>query len=133
MKQAYDQRPPARATQPADLQSRYVDAAAMPWQPTEFPGIDMKILYADADTGMSTILFRMAPGAVVPLHEHTAVEQTYVLSGRLVDDEGEAGEGGFVWRPGGNVHIARAPEGAVFLSVFMKPNRFFGGAKFFTE
>ena len=33
----------------------------------------------------------MAPGAVVPLHEHTAFEQTYVLEGRLTDHEGECG------------------------------------------
>ena len=133
MTQPHEQRSPARPSQPADLRSRYVDAAAMAWHPTDFPGIDMKILYADADSGMSTILFRMAPGSVVPLHEHTALEQTYILTGRLVDDEGEVGPGGFVWRPGGNIHIARAPEGATFLSVFMKPNRFFGGAKFFTD
>ena len=50
-----------------------------------------------------------------------------------LEGQGEVGPGGFVWRPGGNIHIARAPEGATFLSVFMKPNRFFGGAKFFTE
>lgn len=115
------------------LRSHYVAAAAMSWQPTQFEGIEMKILYSDTATGLSTILFKMAPGAVVPLHEHTALEQTYMLEGRLVDAEGSAGPGDFVWRPSGNMHVARAPEGAVFLSVFMKPNRFFEGAKFFTE
>lgn len=122
-----------RREQPSHLRSRYIDAAAMPWQPTQFDGIEMKILYSDPASGMSTILFRMAPGAMVPQHEHTALEQTYMLEGSLVDDEGEAGPGGFVWRPGGNVHVARAPQGALFLSVFMKPNRFFAGTKFFTE
>lgn len=60
---------------PPELQSHDVAAAAMPWQPTAFPGIEMKVLYSD-DEGRSTILFKMAPGAVVPLHEHTALEQT---------------------------------------------------------
>lgn len=132
MTRPHEQRSTAAPSQPSHLRSRYVDASSMTWQATDFAGIDMKILYTDAESGMSTILFRMAPGAIVPLHEHTALEQTYVLSGRLVDDEGEVGPGGFVWRPGGNTHIARAPEGATFLSVFMKPNRFFDGAKFFT-
>ena len=99
----------------------------------QFPGIEMKILYSDPTTGMSTILFKMAPGAQVPLHKHTAVEQTYMLSGSLMDDEGVAMEGNFVWRPGGNTHVASAPEGAVFLAVFMKPNRFAAGTRFFTE
>jgi hypothetical protein len=37
-----------------------------------------------------------------------------------------------VWRPGGNIHVAHAPNGAMFLSVFNRPNRFFDGTKFFT-
>jgi anti-sigma factor ChrR (cupin superfamily) len=116
-----------------DLRSHLVDAAGQSWAPTDFPGIEMKILYADPASGISTILFRMAPGAEVPLHEHTALEQTYMLEGRLVDHEGECGPGQFVWRPGGNRHIARAPEGAVFVSFFLKPNRFAAGQRFFTR
>ncbi len=119
--------------QPPELQSHYIDAVNLPWAPTQFEGIEMKILYANVETGMSTILFKMAPGAVVPLHEHTAIEQTYMLEGALEDAEGVAEAGGYVWRPGGNMHVARAPRGAVFLSIFMKPNRFVAGAKFFVE
>jgi anti-sigma factor ChrR (cupin superfamily) len=103
----------------------------MPWQRTEFDGIEMKILYRD-DEGRSTILFRMAPGAVVPLHEHTALEQTFMLEGSLEDAEGSCGAGDFVWRPGGNIHVAHAPFGATFISIFNRPNRFFDGTKFFT-
>ena len=116
---------------PSHLRSTFVAAASMPWQPTQFAGIEMKILYSD-DEGRSTILFRMAPGAEVPLHEHTALEQTYMLEGSLEDAEGSCGEGDFVWRPGGNIHVAHAPNGATFLSVFNRPNRFFDGTKFFT-
>jgi anti-sigma factor ChrR (cupin superfamily) len=123
---------PAPIVNPPELQSRYVAASAMAWQPTEFNGIEMKVLYAD-DEGRSTILFKMAPGAVVPLHEHTALEQTYMLEGSLEDAEGSCGPGDFVWRPGGNVHVARAPNGALVLSFFTKPNRFFNGTKFFTS
>ena len=121
----------ASQRQTEDVRARYV--VSMAWEQTSFPGIEMKILYSDPTTGMSTILFKMAPGAQVPLHEHTAVEQTYMLSGSLMDDEGVAMEGNFVWRPGGNTHVASAPEGAVFLAVFMKPNRFPAGTRFFTE
>ncbi len=117
---------------PPHLRSTFVAAGAMPWQPTQFPGIEMKILYSD-DEGRSTILFKMAAGAVVPLHEHTALEQTYMLEGSLEDGEGACATGDFVWRPGGNIHVAHAPNGAVFLSVFNRPNKFFDGTKFFTE
>jgi anti-sigma factor ChrR (cupin superfamily) len=117
---------------PPELRSTFVDANSTPWQTTDFEGIQMKVLYKD-DQGRSTILFKMAPGAVVPLHEHTDLEQTFMLEGSLVDHEGTVTAGNFVWRPGGNTHVARAPEGAVFLSIFNRPNRFFDGAKFFTN
>jgi len=117
---------------PPELRSTIVAASSMPWQRTEFDGIEMKILYRD-DEGRSTILFKMAPGAVVPLHEHTALEQTFMLEGSLEDAEGSCGAGDFVWRPGGNVHVAHAPDGATFISVFNRPNRFFDGTKFFTS
>jgi anti-sigma factor ChrR (cupin superfamily) len=116
---------------PPELRSTFVAASSMPWQRTDFDGIEMKILYQD-DEGRSTILFRMAPGAVVPLHEHTALEQTFMLEGSLEDSEGSVGAGDFVWRPGGNIHVAHAPNGATFISVFNRPNRFFDGTKFFT-
>ncbi|WOH47860.1 cupin domain-containing protein [Bradyrhizobium sp. sBnM-33] len=73
-----------------------------------------------------------APGAVVPLHEHTALEQTFMLEGSLEDAEGACRAGDFVWRPGGNIHVAHAPDGATFLAIFNRPNRFFDGTRFFT-
>jgi anti-sigma factor ChrR (cupin superfamily) len=115
-----------------ELASHYLDVPNMPWEPTKFPGIRIKVLYSD-DSGITTALFRLDPGAVVPLHEHTALEQTYMLEGSLEDAEGACGAGDFVWRPGGNIHVAHAPHGATFLAIFNRPNRFFDGTKFFTS
>jgi anti-sigma factor ChrR (cupin superfamily) len=115
-----------------ELASRYLDVPNMPWQETRFPGIRIKVLYAE-QRGITTALFKLDPGAVVPLHEHTALEQTYVLEGTLEDHEGVCGPGQFVWRPAGNRHEAVAPNGAVILGFFLKPNRFAAGEKFFTE
>jgi anti-sigma factor ChrR (cupin superfamily) len=113
--------------------SVFLDPPNMPWEPSKFPGIQTKTLYAD-ESGMCTLLLKLEPGAVVPLHEHTAIEQTYVLEGRFVDEEGECLPGQFVWRPAGNTHIAWAgPEGAVILGIFLKPNHFAAGQKFFTQ
>jgi quercetin dioxygenase-like cupin family protein len=75
------------------LQSRYIDVAALPWKPTPTPGIDMKVLMSFPETGLLTALFRWQPGTQLPLHEHVEVEQTYVLEGRIVDDEGEVRAG----------------------------------------
>lgn len=113
--------------------SVYLDVVGMDWSPSKFPGIETKLLYADPASGMATLLFRLAPGAVVPLHEHTGIEMTYVLEGSLEDTEGKCTAGNFVWRPSGSTHVAVAPNGAVILGVFMKPNHFAEGQKFFTE
>ena len=112
------------ATDLPPLASRYVAVNALPWQETRWPGVAMKILLHDEATGLMTALVRMQPGAALPLHEHTDIEQTYVLEGSLADDEGEAQAGDYVWRPKGNQHVAHAPKGALVLSFFLSPNRF---------
>jgi len=106
------------------LASRYVEVDSLPWKPTPCPGIDMKVLLEDPETGLLTALFRWQPGAELALHEHVEIEQTFVLEGSLVDDEGEVCAGNYVWRPKGNRHIARSPKGALVLSMFLKPNIF---------
>lgn len=109
------------------LASRYVGVESLPWKPTPTPGIDMKILLQDKESGLLTALFRWAPGTTLDLHEHIEIEQTWVISGAIVDDEGEVRAGDYVWRPAGNRHLARSPEGALVLSFFLKPNKFLEG------
>ena len=109
------------------LASRYVTVDSLPWKPTPCPGIDMKVLLEDKDTGLLTALFRWQPGAELTLHEHVEIEQTFVLEGSLVDDEGEVRAGDYVWRPKGNRHMARSPHGALVLSFFLKPNEILAG------
>lgn len=111
-----------------ELASRYINVEELPWKPTPTQGIDMKVLLDVPETGLLTALFRWQPGTELPLHEHVEIEQTYVLSGSIVDDEGEVREGNYVWRPKGNRHIARSPDGALVLSFFLKPNKFLEGA-----
>jgi anti-sigma factor ChrR (cupin superfamily) len=109
----------------APLSSRYIDVPSLPWQSTRWPGIEIKVLMVDPDTGLQTVLTRMAPGAVLTDHMHVQIEQSWVLEGSLVDHEGEATAGNFVWRPAGSRHVAHAPNGAVVLGFFLKPNTFY--------
>ena len=111
----------------AALDSRYVETSDLPWKPTLTPGIDMKVLLEDKESGLLTALFRWEPGTQLPLHEHVEIEQTYVLEGSIVDEEGEVRAGDYVWRPKGNRHIARSPNGALVISFFLKPNKFLLG------
>ena len=109
----------------AALSSRHVQVDELPWQSTRFPGIQIKVLMEDTATGLQTVLTRMAPGSILTDHEHVELEQSWVLEGRLVDHEGEVKAGNYVWRPAGSRHSASAPEGALVLGFFLKPNHFF--------
>ena len=111
----------------AALDSRYVETSDLPWKPTLTPGIDMKVLLEDKESGLLTALFRWQPGTQLPLHEHVEIEQTYVLEGSIVDEEGEVRAGDYVWRPKGNRHLAHSPNGALVISFFLKPNKFLVG------
>ncbi len=107
------------------LSSRFVNVGELPWRPTQFPGIEVRILLEDKQTGLATTMLRMAPGATLPDHEHMRIEQTYVIEGRLVDDEGEASAGNYVWRPAGSRHAAHTPDGALLLAFFLQPTVFY--------
>ncbi|MDH4173873.1 MAG: cupin domain-containing protein [Betaproteobacteria bacterium] len=110
----------------APLASRFVDVAALPWEKTSFAGVEQKILLIERDSGMMTVLLKMAPGAKLPDHEHVLIEQTYLLSGTLVCGEGKVTPGNFVWRPAGSRHEAWAgPEGNLSIAIFQIPNRFY--------
>jgi anti-sigma factor ChrR (cupin superfamily) len=102
------------------LASRYINTDSVPWIETT-PGNKMKVIYHDPDTGMLTILARLEPGSGIPAHVHEDLEQTYVLEGSLVDDEGECTAGNFVIRAKGSRHAPIAPNGCTMLVFFLKP------------
>ena len=63
-------------------------------------------------------------GAKLPRHRHVALEQTFILEGSLVDDDGECTAGNFVWRRPGSVHRAWSPNGCIGIGIFERPNEF---------
>jgi anti-sigma factor ChrR (cupin superfamily) len=108
------------ATSLGALASRFVELDAIPWIESS-PGNKMKVLYHDPATDMLTILSKLEPGAGIPLHVHEDLEQTFVLEGSLLDEEGECTAGNFVIRAKGSRHAPTAPKGCTMLVFFMKP------------
>jgi len=104
----------------AALASRFVETESLPWVETG-PGSKMKVIYHDAASGMLTILGKLEPGAGIPPHVHEDLEQTFVLEGSLVDNEGECTAGNFVIRAKGSHHAPTAPNGCTMLVFFLKP------------
>lgn len=103
--------------------STYLDVAGIAWEPTPYPGVETKMLYQDP-SGRRTTLTRLRPGARLPRHRHVGLEQSFVLEGTLVDEEGACTAGNFVWRRPGSVHEAWSPEGCLVLGIFDAPNEF---------
>jgi anti-sigma factor ChrR (cupin superfamily) len=103
-----------------ELASRFVNTESMPWIETS-PGNKMKVIYHDPVTDMLTILSKLEPGSGIPPHVHEDLEQTFVLEGSLVDDEGECTAGNFVIRAKGSRHSPTAPNGCTMLVFFLKP------------
>jgi anti-sigma factor ChrR (cupin superfamily) len=102
----------------------------MPWQDARTPGIKFKVLYRDEKTGASTMLLKFEPGAYTPLHEHTGLEQTFVIDGELEDHDGKVAAGNFAWRQAGSVHQAHSgSKGSLHLSFFSRPNRMLDGSE----
>ena len=72
----------------AALDSRYVDAANLPWRETRWPTIKAKVLMEDSERGIRTMLMYWEAGTEFPAHEHVDIEQTYVLEGSFEDSQG---------------------------------------------
>ncbi len=123
----------AESTEPARTRTRvqptiggsiYIRPQEMEWEPTQFPGISIKILYEDKAKGEMTCFLKWAPGATLPMHKHPAIEQSYVIEGSFSDHDGICRAGEFVWRRVGSFHETHSDEGAVILAIYRKPNVF---------
>ena len=110
--------------------SVYVKPQDMDWMPSQFEGIQMKVLYQDVERGEMTVLLKWQPGTTLPFHKHPEIEQTYVLEGSFYDHDGICRAGEFVYRHPQSKHETKSDEGCVILAVYRKPNIFAKSAGF---
>ena len=59
-----------RIAQPTIGGSVYVKPQEIAWEPTQFSGISIKVLYEDKTKGEMTCLLKWEPGATLPMHKH---------------------------------------------------------------
>lgn len=104
--------------------STYVDPKKIDWSPSQFEGIQIKVLYEDKAKGEMTCLLKWEPGATLPMHKHPEIEQSFVLEGSFYDHDGICRAGEYVWRTLGSFHETHSDEGAVILAIYRKPNVF---------
>lgn len=113
--------------------SIYVTPQDMEWQPSQFDGIQIKVLYQDKEKGEMTCLLKWEPGTTLPFHKHPEIEQSYVIEGSFYDHEGIARAGEFTWRKAGSFHETKTDEGCIILAVYRKPNVFKNTAGFYDD
>ncbi|MFF0493711.1 DUF4437 domain-containing protein [Nocardia sp. NPDC004068] len=109
-----------------------LDAAAMPWidvkdgSPMRFdlggtpvPGLYIKLLYRDPETGFYTRLIKAKPGwREEPLAHHPCSEEAYCLAGGFDYNYGRMWPGTYFWRPALIRHgdfTADAEEGCTWI------------------
>lgn len=110
--------------------STYVKPQDMEWKPSQFEGIEIKVLYQDQARGEMTCLLRWQPGTTLPFHKHPEIEQSYVISGSFSDHDGISRAGEYVWRKPGSMHETHSAEGCVILAIYRKANIFRNSAGF---
>ncbi len=97
-----------------------VSTDSLPWMPLEFPGVHMRIIHSDAQTGRLTVMTRLEPGATIPAHFHTKADETvYVLSGDFVEAGVTYGVGTYFAATAGTPHgLHESRGGCVVLTSF---------------
>ena len=79
---------------------------------------------ASEDGGPGCFMIRFAPGAASQPHEHSEIEEFFVLEGALEDCDGRTLEAGdFVSYEAGSRHYSASPDGCLILVMLRARNR----------
>jgi anti-sigma factor ChrR (cupin superfamily) len=61
--------------------SRTIRAGEGRWYRQPVEGLEVMPLSVDKERGIATIMMRLAPGTILPAHDHQGAEESYVVSG----------------------------------------------------
>ena len=101
------------------------DTAQMPWEPTDWPGIQRKVLefVNHPRMGRETSLLRFDAGAALPTTTLTDRMDLFVLEGDCADEHGAYGEHTFVRNQPGFTHTLRSDGGCTLYLKWRLPIR----------
>jgi quercetin dioxygenase-like cupin family protein len=75
------------------------------WQPGPYPGVELRVLHRNEQTGGLTVLRKFRAGVTVPAHTHPeANESAYILSGEWEESGTTFLPGTFFFAPRGQPH-----------------------------
>ena len=90
-----------------------VQTTELPWQPSDAPGVERRMLWRDDASGLATSVVRYAPGASYPGHTHSGGEEILVLEGTFADEHGVYPAGTYLRNPPGSAHHPYSPDGCL--------------------
>ena len=91
------------------------------WKALKIPGVSVKLLRRDGETGESTALVRFEPGSRFPAHNHPAGEEVFVIEGDVLIGPDHLRAGDYLYTPPSGKHAASSQGGCVFLVTLPRP------------
>ena len=102
------------------------------WQKLSTPGVSIKILRLDKETGEATILLRLEPSATFPAQNHPGGEEVYVLEGDIKLGKNSLVEGDYLYTPPDGKHAVSTQGGCLILVTLPKPIEILKGGRLLT-
>lgn len=95
--------------------TRIFNISEMDWQPHPNPKCEKayvkKLIDADINKNLKTLIVRIEPGGIIPLHTHPTLELFYIVEGEGIltanDKEQKVVVGDVIHPPAGDVHGIR--------------------------
>ena len=103
------------------LMSTVVRSDEAAWRPLPAPGVSMKVLREDKDTGEWTAVFRFVAGARFPARDHPGGEQVFVLEGDLQVGRHRLKAGDYLYTPPDGKHAVSTEGGCLLLATGLRP------------
>ena len=98
--------------------SFFARASQLEWD-ERAPGIHVKTLYFEPDTGSRTALVRLASATAFPPHTHRGIKDVYMLEGEMWVGEVQMRPGDYCRAPEGSDHadVRSGPQGSLSVVV----------------
>ncbi|HEU4388672.1 MAG TPA: cupin domain-containing protein [Blastocatellia bacterium] len=91
------------------------------WQSSSAPGVFLKVLHSNSETGEATYLLKFEAGASFPAHSHPGGEEVFVIEGDLQLGKHELSAGDYLYTPPDGKHAAVSKSGCTVLVRVAKP------------
>ena len=103
------------------LMSTVVRRDEAEWRALPAPGVSVKVLREDKDTGEWTAVSRFEAGARFPTHNHPGGEQVFILEGDLQVGRHRLKAGDYLYTPPGGKHAVSTESGCLLLATGLRP------------